>query len=215
MVKFFLTCHENISAILSVAALIVTIVTHDIFPKYVALKEHRNKEDEIYKRQKICLLLQFSVAFFLVFCSIFVWIKSYTTYCNWGVVPDLYGMTYDDAISALYDSGLTGHLLLASTNKNLSNSDSRVVWQSTKPGEVSDHRDVISFVIDDSFALDTIPLNQCAYVTYNPGTGQVLNYTCDYRDAIHQALEIESEAEQAGVSPVYELEAESVRASSW
>lgn len=147
------------------------------------------------------------MAIVLTFIALLFLVVGKTTYDHKVMVPNLSGKTYDESISTLYDSGLAGQLLLASTNKNLSGSDSRVVWQSIGSGEVCERGEKVSFVIDDAFALDTVPLNQRAYVTYASGSGQVLNYTCDYRDAIHQALEIESEAERAGVSPVYEFEA--------
>lgn len=213
--KFILALYDYIGNILSVVTIVLAMLAIAPDNKDNSQTDSSKATDEAEqekpskrkRKKKRCLPLKLIVALMLTFITLLFVIIGSTTYEHKAIVPDLSGKTYDDAISALYDSGLAGQLLLASTNENLSGADSRVVWQSTKPGEVSDRRDVISFVIDDSFAIDTIPLNQCAYVTYNPGTGQILNYTCDYLDAIHQALEIESEAEQAGVSPVYELEA--------
>lgn len=214
MEKIILSLYDYIGNILSVVSIILAMlaIAPDkknnlrTSPSRATNETGQDKPLERKRKKNRCLSLRLIVALVLTFITLLFTIIGRTTYEHKAIVPDLSGKTYDDAVSALYDSGLTGHLLLASTNENLSNSDSRVVWQSIKPGEVSDRRAVISFVIDDSFAIDTIPLNQRAYVTGAPGTGQVLIYTCDYRDAIHQALEIESEAEQAGVSPVYDLE---------
>lgn len=212
--KFILTLYDYVANILSVASIILTMLTiapddkdnsHTNSSKATGEANH-DKPLERKQKKKFCPPLRLIVALMMcillavsVFCIIMYHFKV--------IVPDLSGKTYDEAISTLYDSGLAGQLLLASTNKNLSGSDSRVVWQSIGSGEVCERGEKVSFVIDDAFALDTVPLNQRAYVTYASGSGQVLNYTCDYRDAIHQALEIESEAERAGVSPVYEFEA--------
>ena len=53
-------------------------------------------------------------------------------YCHnrYSVVPDIYGTTYDNAISALREAGLDVRLVLVSTNENLANEDTRVVCQS-------------------------------------------------------------------------------------
>lgn len=75
------------------------------------------------------------------------------------MVPDIYGMTYDDALSSLRNVGLDGRLALASTNEDLANADTRVVWQSKKAGSIIDKGSNVMFVIDDNFALESFPLS--------------------------------------------------------
>lgn len=75
------------------------------------------------------------------------------------MVPDIYGMTYDDALSSLRNVGLDGRLALASTNEDLANADTRVVWQSKEAGSIIDKGSNVMFVIDDNFALESFPLS--------------------------------------------------------
>ena len=79
---------------------------------------------------------------------------------KWTVVPNLYGLTYDDALNTLYSNRLKGQLVLASTNRDLSKSDSRVVWQSQASQLIIPTQTKISFVIDDAFSLNSTPLIQ-------------------------------------------------------
>ena len=78
---------------------------------------------------------------------------------EYSLVPDIYGMTYDDALSSLRNVGLDGRLALASTNEDLANADTRVVWQSKEAGSIIDKGSNVMFVIDDNFALESFPLS--------------------------------------------------------
>lgn len=80
-------------------------------------------------------------------------------YCHnrYSVVPDIYGTTYDNAISALREAGLDVRLVLVSTNENLANEDTRV-YVSRRMQKVVSMRVHVMFIIDDNFAIEAIPL---------------------------------------------------------
>ena len=67
-------------------------------------------------------------------------------------------MTYDNALSSLREADLDGRLALASTNENLANADTRVVWQSKDAGGIVAKGTSVVFVIDDNFAIESVPL---------------------------------------------------------
>lgn len=119
---------------------------------------------------------------------------SMNVYEKWTIVPNLTGRTYDDAMRIIYDCRLKGQLALAGTNSNLTNSDSRVVWQSCRDGVPQKVDATISFILDDCFSLNRTPLNQYVYKDWEIDTVPKLNYRCDYKDAIQQAAEQEREA---------------------
>lgn len=201
MDEFFLRFYGNAGYIIGIMSILVSILLSGFAT--------RQNTDGQNTNQKIKLSIPCGVVVLcslLVLATVFVAIISENIAKKKTVVPNIYGMTYDDAITALSDNGLMGRLLLASTNENLSATDSRVVWQSESAGSTTERDTVISFVIDDSFALEYIPLNQRNYQSLSYDQSANLEYTCDYRDAIKQSLEIEREAEREGTPVVYEFE---------
>lgn len=96
-----------------------------------------------------------------ILCVACFGISAITNHYNneYSLVPDIYGMTYDDALSSLRNVGLDGRLALASTNEDLTNADTRVVWQSKEAGIIIDKGSNVMFVIDDNFALESFPLS--------------------------------------------------------
>lgn len=96
-----------------------------------------------------------------ILCVAYFGISAITIHYNneYSLVPDIYGMTYDDALSSLRNVGLDGRLALASTNEDLANADTRVVWQSKEAGSIIDKGSNVTFVIDDNFALESFPLS--------------------------------------------------------
>lgn len=96
-----------------------------------------------------------------ILCVACFGISAITIHYNneYSLVPDIYGMTYDDALSSLRNVGLDGRLALASTNEDLANADTRVVWQSKEAGSIIDKGSNVMFVIDDNFALESFPLS--------------------------------------------------------
>ena len=96
-----------------------------------------------------------------ILCVACFGISAITNHYNneYSLVPDIYGMTYDDALSSLRNVGLDGRLALASTNEDLTNADTRVVWQSKEAGIIIDKGANVMFVIDDNFALESFPLS--------------------------------------------------------
>ena len=96
-----------------------------------------------------------------ILCVACFGISAITNHYNneYSLVPDIYGMTYDDALSSLRNVGLDGRLALASTNEDLANADTRVVWQSKEAGIIIDKGSNVMFVIDDNFALESFPLS--------------------------------------------------------
>lgn len=96
-----------------------------------------------------------------ILCVACFGISAITIHYNneYSLVPDIYGMTYDDALSSLRNVGLDGRLALASTNEDLANADTRVVWQSKEAGIIIDKGSNVMFVIDDNFALESFPLS--------------------------------------------------------
>lgn len=96
-----------------------------------------------------------------ILCVACFGISAITNHYNneYSLVPDIYGMTYDDALSSLRNVGLDGRLALASTNEDLANADTRVVWQSKEAGSIIDKGSNVMFVIDDNFALESFPLS--------------------------------------------------------
>ena len=58
-----------------------------------------------------------------ILCVACFGISAITIHYNneYSLVPDIYGMTYDDALSSLCNVGLDGRLALASTNEDLAN----------------------------------------------------------------------------------------------
>lgn len=96
-----------------------------------------------------------------ILCVACFGISAITIHYNneYSLVPDIYGMTYDDALFSLRNVGLDGRLALASTNEDLANADTRVVWQSKEAGSIIDKGSNVMFVIDDNFALESFPLS--------------------------------------------------------
>lgn len=148
---FFVTyIYNELPVILSVASIIVTVLLVGV--------EKENGKTKPSKGNKTRIWAAIGLALACVLLALG------TGYCHnrYSVVPDIYGMTYDNAISALREAGLDGRLALASTNENLANADTRVVWQSKVAESLVDKGSNVMFVIDDNFAIEAIPLTAYA-----------------------------------------------------
>ena len=119
----------------------------------VGVKETNGKK-EIAAKNAVLISM---ASILLLFC---IGITLKAIYCNenYSVVPNIYGMTYDNALSSLREADLDGRLALASTNENLANADTRVVWQSKDAGGIVAKGTSVVFVIDDNFAIESVPL---------------------------------------------------------
>lgn len=150
-VKAFLVAHiyNELSVIIAVASIIVTVLLVGI---------EKNGKTKRSKRNKARIW----IAIGLILACVLLTLGTGYYHNRYSVVPDIYGMTYDNAISALREAGLDGRLALASTNKNLANADTRVVWQSKDAGSLVDMGSNVMFVIDDNFAIEAIPLTAYA-----------------------------------------------------
>lgn len=138
LTKTLLWLYDQLGLVVALSTIVVTIILSNT----QAANKVRRKYFAICGTV-VCVLLT------LVCCSMH---KTYS------VVPDIYGVTYDDALNSLRNDGLDGRLALASTNENLSSADTRVVWQSSNAGTVLKRDSVVIFVIDDSFATEYKPL---------------------------------------------------------
>ena len=113
-----------------------------------------NGKKEIVAKNAVLISM---ASILLLFC---IGITLKAIYCNenYSVVPNIYRMTYDNALSSLREADLDGRLALASTNGNLANADTRVVWQSKDAGGIVAKGTNVMFVIDDNFAIEFVPL---------------------------------------------------------
>ena len=144
---FFVTyIYNELPVIISVASIIVTVLLVG-----VEIKDERAKTSNGNNAR-------ISIAIGLILACVLLVIGAGSCHNNYSVVPDIYGMTYDNAISSLRATGLDGRLALASTNENLANADTRVVWQSKDAESLVDKGSNVMFVIDDNFAIESIPL---------------------------------------------------------
>ena len=194
LIQGLLFCYDYLAIILSVISIMIMIILSPVFWKMEVNKATSKKglKDVL----SFVIIVALIIGFAFLCCSI---------HEKWTVVPNLYGMTYDDALNTLYSNRLKGQLVLASTNRDLSKSDSRVVWQSQASQLIIPTQTKISFVIDDAFSLNSTPLIQYSYRDNPFDQSQKLEYTCDYKDAIRQAVEQE-QVYNNGVFPNLEIE---------
>lgn len=152
---------DDLPIIISLVSLIISI-----FSILLVEIRPRNEKPRNEKRKRaltiiINVLSGLCITLALILCAVCIWVSVKTIQYdkNYSLVPDIYGMTYDDALSSLRDAGLDGRLALASTNEDLTNADTRVVWQSKEAGIIIDKGSNVMFVIDDNFALESFPLS--------------------------------------------------------
>ena len=169
MVRNWLWFYDNRAEILSLLAIVITILTSDDTIQQEGLK--------IKERVKLFLSSGRKVlALFLLFFSVFAYFNSLDIYSKYTVVPDVKEMTYDDAIKSLNNNRLKGQLVLSETNDNLADPNSRVLWQSIEENTVVTLAETVSFLIDDSFSLEYMPLNQYRYGEISVEQAEKLNY---------------------------------------
>ena len=152
---------DDLPIIISLVSLIISI-----FSILLVEIRPRNEKPRNGKRKRVLTIiinvlsdLCITLAPILCVVCICVSLKTIQYDKKYSLVPDIYGMTYDDALSYLRDAGLDGRLALASTNEDLTNADTRVVWQSKEAGIIIDKGSNVMFVIDDNFALESFPLS--------------------------------------------------------
>ena len=122
LIQGLLFCYDHLAIILSVISIMIMIILSPVFWKMEVNKATSKKGKKALKNVLgFVIIVALMIGFAFLCCSI---------HEKWTVVPNLYGLTYDDALNTLYSNRLKGQLVLASTNRDLSKSDSRVVWQS-------------------------------------------------------------------------------------
>lgn len=157
---------DDLPIIISLVSLIISIFSILLVEIRPRNEKPRNEKPRNEKRKRaltiiINVLSGLCITLALILCAVCIWVSVKTIQYdkNYSLVPDIYGMTYDDALSSLRDAGLDGRLALASTNEDLTNADTRVVWQSKEAGIIIDKGSNVMFVIDDNFALESFPLS--------------------------------------------------------
>ncbi len=188
MTTFWLLCYENLATILAVLSIILTIIV---------------SAESLKKRAKIC------IGILIAFVAFIISVNSIETYNSSTIVPNIIGLTYDDAMSTLYSHRLKGQLVLASTNDNLADTDSRVVWQSRNEDTVTNNGNLISFIIDDSFALNSRFIIQYPYQDLEIDQYEALKYDCDYHDALQQMRNTDFQYGTPLNDPHWDIEIES------
>lgn len=133
--------HHYLDIILASAAIMITILL-------CSIRSNSKQKDTA------CVIASVGV----LTLSILIAVSSVRADAQYCKIPNIYGMTYDDAINSLHEAGLKGRLALSSTNTNLSSADVRVVWQSREASSVDSKGAVVNFVIDDCFAMEYMPL---------------------------------------------------------
>ncbi len=197
-IQFWLTWHDNLTVIFSVVAIIITIIISG------GQSGQARAVNDANTKKKHNFIIRILVAVIVLAVAVVISGKSLDKHNVWTIVPNLYGRTYDDAMSILYEHRLNGQLALASTNNDLSDSDSRIVWQSYEEGKPIKVGTTISFLIDDRFSLDSIPLNQYAYKDESIIQSKKLEYKIiDNKDAVKQAVEREEAAKENNTSVDY------------
>lgn len=184
--SFWLKCYDCLGYVLPVIAIVISVLSIN----FVKADSTAGGGDNA-KRKRIINWPVLIIAILLGLTAVVGTSICFVCHEKYTLVPKIYGMTYDDAISELYKNDLQGRLLLASTNEDLANSDSRVVWQSAEGGEVVTRETRVLFVIDDSFALDYVPLNQYKYGDISELTlerSDVLDFKVFFRDVLAQEV---------------------------
>ena len=209
-IKFFLVWYGHLTEILSVTAIVTTIILTTF---HKSQKEDKDKKTSSEKNEAGCenrdestiSFTRVQAAIIILLLVIGLSVTSWHVYKKWTIVPNLYGRTYDDAMGALYDSRLNGQLALAETNSNLASSDSRIVWQNYDSNAILCAGTTVSFLIDDCFSLNSTPLIQYEYKDLAIDQTQKLEYRCDYKDAIQQAAGQERYAIENGIPVEYSI----------
>lgn len=122
----------NLSDILGIIAILAAFVI-----AYIGLK--KNQEKQILS----WLLIMFIICGFAMISKH----ESTKKYCQ---VPNVCGLTYDEALSSLTSTGLAPQLVLASGN-DLSLPTCRVLWQSLSPGEIANKNEQCLLLLDDYY----------------------------------------------------------------
>lgn len=159
---------DDLPIIISLVSLIISILLVEIRPRNEKPRNEKPRNEKPRNEKQKCaltiiinVLSGLCITLALILCAVCIWVSVKTIQYdkNYSLVPDIYGMTYDDALSSLRDAGLDGRLALASTNEDSTNADTRVVWQSKEAGIIIDKGSNVMFVIDDNFALESFPLS--------------------------------------------------------
>ena len=182
MIKFWLWCYDNLAEILALVAIILAIISGDDLLQQPKETKAKNKF-VLWILQKP----QRAIAAVLVFGSVFITFKAFSVHNRKTVVPDLCGMTYEDAVKSINENRLKGQLILAETNEDLARPSSRVIWQSLDPDSPVKTETTISFLVDDGFSLTATPLNQYRYRDVSVDQTKKLDYRCDYKETLQQA----------------------------
>ena len=179
IIKSFLLCYDNLAYIIAVLAIVATIVASSGILQY----EKANTEAGEGKKPKKKSVVSAWIIIVLVFIMIsaIIWAVCGYFHKTWTVVPDLEGRSYDNSIDVLYESGLKGQPVLAGTNDDLSESDSRVAWQYPEKDSVVRVGTFISFLIDDQFALNSMPLTHYKFKDAPTEQSKVLDYNIRYK----------------------------------
>jgi hypothetical protein len=197
MTCFYLWCFDNLADIIALVTIILTILTSDGL-----LGRETDESENRVKRKR----LRSDAIIWIVIITLVISYKSTDTHGKYTIVPNLYGLTYDDAMKALIDKGLEGQLVLAETSKDLQNSDSRVVWQSAEAQGTENVGEIVSFLIDDCFSLKSTPLNEYMHRKDEIQQTEKLNYICDYKDPVKQSVEQQQAAMESGEPVRYSFE---------
>lgn len=152
---------DDLPVIISLVSLIISI-----FSILLVEIRLRNEKPRNGKRKRVLTIIinvlsDVCITLAPILCAVCICVSLKTIQYDkkYSLVPDIYGMTYDDALSSLRDAGLDGRLALASTNEDLANADTRVIWQSKEAGRIIDKGSNVMFVIDDNFAMESFPLS--------------------------------------------------------
>jgi|GEM_PF-6727652 len=172
---------DDLPVIISLVSLIISI-----FSILLVEIRPRNEKPRNGKRKRVLTIIinvlsDLCITLAPILCVVCIWVSVKTIQYdkNYSLVPDIYGMTYDDALSSLRDAGLDGRLALASTNEDLTNADTRVVWQSKEAGIIIDKGSNVMFVIDGNFALESFPLSAFTTVEEPNTTGREWYWDAD------------------------------------
>ncbi len=125
---------QNISNIFAVLAIIATFAI-----AIIQLFKVKRQKSLMWQ-----ILLLCSAVSILMICGKCYFDSKYSS------VPDINGLTYNDAIIALKEQGLSDRLILASTN-DLSSETTRVVWQSLSPRSIVIKGNTCIFLLDNHY----------------------------------------------------------------
>lgn len=138
----FLSMLEYTDEIIGITALIMS------FLSCIISSDGQSKESFLR-------LLKYCVVACCVLVGLTLWIGE-----KWSVVPDLYGLTYNDAVNELHDNDLLCIVLLSSSDDIRTGQDLRVVWQSSVKNSVSRKGDSIFIILDNNFGYEYNPISK-------------------------------------------------------